>query len=213
MKKFLLTLLCGTMILGMATGCGSEPTNNENNETNNNNSTEENTKQEESSSVNLTYTHKVPGENIYIDVPNWDPMELTKQMMTTVYKIQGSKYVAITDIGETVNTLSEAYQKTFDVFKANMYRYHPVNSISITSEKTKKVNGMEVYRFEGTMNCRKPDDTSANYDAYVVGYSFILNGVPCSIIGSVQDVAQEQSMIKEMKATVESMIKTVRTER
>ena len=212
MKKLLLTLLCGTLVLGMTTGCGDKSVNEENKETNNN-PTEENIKQEENNSVDLTYTHKVPGKNIYVDVPNWDPMELTKQMMTTVYKIQGSKYVAITDIGETVNTLNEAYQKTFDVFKANMYRYHPINSISITSEKTEKVNGMEVYRFEGTMNCRKTDDTSANYDAYVVGYSFILNGVPCSIIGSVQDVAQNQSMIKEMKATVESMIKTVRTER
>ena len=94
-----------------------------------------------------------------------------------------------------------------------MYRYHPINSISITSEKTEKINGLEVYRFEGTMNCRKPDDTSSNYDAYVVGYSFVINGVPCSIIGSVQDVKQEQSMIKEMKATVEAMIKTVRNNR
>lgn len=213
MKKLLLTLLCGTLVLGMTTGCGDKSNNTDDNKTNNNNPSGENIKQEENNSVDLSYTHKASGKQIYVDVPNWDPMELTKQMMTTVYKIQGSKYVAITDIDESANTLSEAYQKTFDVFKANMYRYHPINSISITSEKTEKVNGLEVYRFEGTMNCRKPDDTSANYDAYVIGYSFIINGVPCSIIGSVQDVAQEQSMIKEMKATVESMIKTVRTER
>lgn len=158
-------------------------------------------------------THKVPGKNIYVDVPNWTPMELTYAMMTTVYKVQGSKYVSITDTDDKVNSLSEAYQKTFDVFKKNMYRYHPINSISITSEKTEKVNGLEVYRFEGTMNCRAPNNTSVNYDAYVVGYSFILNDIPCSIIGSVQDVEQEQSMIKEMKATIDAMIKTVRTTR
>ena len=40
-----------------------------------------------------------------------------------------------------------------------------------------------------------------------------MNGVPCSIIGSVQDVSQEKNMINEIKATVETMIKTVRTER
>ena len=213
MKKLLLTLLCGTLVLGMTTGCGDKPTNTDDNKTNENNQLGENIKQEENNSVDLSYTHKVSSKQIYVDVPNWDSMELTKQMMTTVYKIQGSKYVAITDIDKQVNSLSEAYQATFDVFKANMYRYHPINSISITSEKTEKINGLEVYRFEGTMNCRKPDDTSSNYDAYVVGYSFVINGVPCSIIGSVQDVKQEQSMIKEMKATVEAMIKTVRNNR
>lgn len=212
-NKILLSLVCGILVLGLATGCGDKSTNIDDNKTNENNQSGENINQEENNSVDLSYTHKVPGKQIYVDVPNWDSMELTKQMMTTVYKIQGSKYVAITDIDKQVDSLSEAYQATFDVFKTNMYRYHPINSISITSEKTEKVNDLEVYRFEGTMNCRKPDNTSSNYDAYVVGYSFIINGVPCSIIGSVQDVKQEQSMIKEMKTTIDNMMKTVRSER
>ena len=198
----------------------SSATNNSLNNPNNNpqvnidkNDTISNKQNNNNATVLTGGTHKVPGKNIFVDVPNWDPMELTHKMMTTVYKIQGSKYVSITDTDDKVNSLSEAYQKTFDVFKENMYRYHPINYISITSEKTEKVNSLEVYRFEGTMNCRAPNNTSVYYDAYVVGYSFILNDTPCSIIGSVQDVEQEQSMIKEMKSIIDAMIKTVRTER
>lgn len=184
-----------------------------NNYQQNNNKNTQNISNNQKQEISNSITHKVPGKNIYVNVPNWDPMELTYKMMTTVYKIQGSRYVSITNTEDRVNSLSEAYQKTFDVFKQNMYRYHPINSISITSNKTEKINNLEVYRFEGTMNCREPNNTSANYDAYVVGYSFILNDIPCSIIGSVQDVGQEQSMIKEVKATIDAMIKTVRTER
>ena len=208
-NKKLLSLLCAVLLLGIVTGCGNNQITQEN--LNNNTNIEENINQE--NNVELTYTHKVPGENIFVDVPNWDPMELTYEMMTTVYKVQGSKYVSITDANENVGTLDEAYEATMKVFKSNMYRYHPINSVSLTSQKNETINGIEVYKFEGTMNCKAPNDNSINYDAYIIGYSFIMNGVPCSIIGSVQDVSQEKNMINEIKATVETMIKTVRTER
>lgn len=212
MKKIILSIIYVMLVLVVATGCGKTQ-NNELNSGTTNNSTQESTEQNNNVKVDLPLTYKVPGVNIYVNVPNWDPMELTYSMMTTVYKIQGSKYVAITDVNEKVNSLEEAHEKTFEVFKENLYRYHPINSVSFTSQENDTINGINVYRYEGTMNCRQPNNTSANYDAYVIGYSFILDDTPCSIIGSVQDVSQTKEMIDEMRATVESMIKTIRTQR
>ena len=215
MKKIIFSLVCGVLVLVITTGCGDKLTNTNDNKTNENNQSGENIKQEENnnSNIDLSYTYKVPGKNIYVNVPSWDPMELTYEMMTKVYKVQGIKYVAITDVDETVGTLAEAYKTTMDVFKANMYRYHPINDISISSKNTETVNGIEVYKFEGTMNCRASSDVSTNYDAYIIGYSLIIDNNPYLIIGSVQDVKQEKNMINEIKATIETMIKTVRTER
>ena len=93
--------------------------------------------------------------------------------------------------------------------KKNIQNYSYVNSLTVKNDSTETVNGVEVYKYEGTVNCGK--DTI--YDAYVIGYSFIMDGVPCTITGSVIDQAQSQDMIDEIKATVEAMIKTLRSER
>lgn len=207
MKKILLSLLCGTMILSMTTGCGSEPTNTGNQETNNNNKVEENTKPEENAKVDLPLTHKVSGKNIYVDAPNWQEID---KGFTKLYILHGEKYVAITaEKNNTTTDLDKAHEYAFAKFKQNIQNYSYVNSLNVTKNSKETVNGVEVYKYEGTLNCGK--DTV--YDAYVIGYSFIMDGVPCTITGSVVDKTQPDEMIKEVKSTVEAMIKTLRTER
>lgn len=207
MKKILLSLLCGTMVLSMTTGCGSEPTNTGNQETNNNNQTEENIKQEESVSVDLPLTHKVSGKNIYVDAPNWQEID---KGFTKLYILHGEKYVAITaEKNNTATDLTKAHDYAFEKFKQNIQNYSYVNSLNVTKDSEETINGIEVYKYEGTLNCGK--DTV--YNAYVIGYSFIMDGVPCTITGSVINQEQKDEMIKEVKSTVESMIKTLRSER
>lgn len=207
MKKILLTLLCGTMVLGMTTGCGGEQTNTDNNEANNNNLTEESIEQEENNNVDLSYTYKVSGKNIYVDAPNWQ--EINKGF-TQLYILHGQKYVAVTaEKNNSTTDLNEAHQFAFEKFKQNIQNYSYVNSLNVTKNSKETVNGVEVYKYEGTLNCGK--DTV--YDAYVIGYSFIMDGVPCNITGSVIDQEQPDEMIKEVKLIVESMIKTLRSER
>lgn len=212
-----LIALCLVLVLTLslcACGTNSEtPTDNPTSQENVNtgNSTADNKPSKDAEP--LVYSHKVPGEDIIIDVPNWDPMELTHELITTVYKIHGTKYVSITSTDDAVNTVKEAHDVTWNAFVANMDRYQSIKSLSIKSDKTEKVNGLEMYKFEGTVTCHDKDNNGNPYDAYIIGYSFVMGGVPCSVIGSVQDVAQEKDMIAEMKATVEAMILTLRDKR
>lgn len=207
MKKLLLCLLCGTMILGLTTGCGSEPTNTENPETNNNNQTEENKKPQESVNVDLPLTYKVSGKNIYVNAPNWQEID---KGFTKLYILHGQRYIAVTaEKSNTTTDLSQAHQYAFEKFKQNIQNYSYVNTLNVNKDSKETINGIEVYKYEGTVNCGR--DTV--YDAYVIGYSFIMDGVPCTITGSVIDENQPGEMIEEVKSIVESMIKTVRNNR
>lgn len=165
------------------------------------------TEVDENNEVKFNNSYKVSGKNIVVDVPNYQ--EINKGF-TQLYILHGERYVAITAAkNSTATELSVAHKDAFDKFKENIQNYSYVNSLTITDDNTETVNGVEVYKYEGTLNCGK--DTI--YDAYVIGYSFIMDGVPCTITGSVIDQAQSQDMIDEMKDTVEAMIKTLRSER
>lgn len=156
--------------------------------------------------ITLPYSYKVPGKNIVIDVPNFQEME---KGFTQLYIMHGVKYVAVTaEKNSSATELATAHVDAFSKFKENIQNYSYVNSLNVTSEKTETINGIEVYKYEGTMNCGK--DTI--YDAYVIGYSFIMDGVPCTVTGSVIEPSQGQDIIDEIKETVEVMIQTLRSE-
>lgn len=207
MKKILLSILCCLFILGVATGCGSENINDTTNNNNNTQNTESSAdKNNDSSKVELNSTYKVPMKNVYIDTPNYQEIE---EGYTELFIVHESRYVAITsDRKATASNAKNAHDIAFSKFKTNMTNYEGgVNSISIESEKTETINGIEFYKFEGKINY----GTSTKHDGYAVGYSFILDGVPCEIIGSVFDEEQSTKLIKEIKTTVEAMAKTART--
>lgn len=65
---------------------------------------------------------------------------------------------------------------------------------------------------ENTSDTEKASDNNNALCETHRAYSFIMNGIPCNVIGSVIDKSQSPEMIAEMKATVEAMIKTVRSE-
>ena len=151
---------------------------------------------------------KVPGRNIYIDVPNYQKIN---RGFTEVFILNGYKYIALTaHVNEQASSIEDAHEKAFEMFKDMIQNDSLVQSINITKDSIEKINGIEMYKYEGTLNCYLTDTKS--YDAYCIGYSFIMDDTPCTLIGSVIDREQKQEDIDEMRKMVEASIKTLRSE-
>ncbi len=216
MKKLLVFLLIAAMSLSLV-ACGnnndtSDDTQKDNPSTTQSSEQNNESQKEDDKGVTFTSSYKVPGKNIVIDVPDYQELE---KGFTMLYILHGEKYVAITaEVNSQAKDLSDAHDIAFSFFKEAVQNYSYVNSLNIKSEKTEKINGIDVYKYEGTLNCALDYSNRDNsYEAYAIGYSFIMDGVPCTVTGSVINQSQKQETIDEMKATVEAMIKTLRSER
>lgn len=208
--KYVSMLFVIVLITMMLTACnGNEKQDNSNSitkETKTVDISEAETKDIGSSQL-LPYTYKVPMEKIYVDVPNFQEIE---EGLTQLYIEQGIKYVSITanwKAKSEVNSLSEAHEKCFEKFKTNMMNYQGgVNNLSVSESGQVTINGIEMNRFEGKINY----GTQTKYDGFVKGYTFIVEGVPCEIIGSVVDEKQNSDEITKVSNLVDEMAKTVR---
>ena len=169
-------------------------------------SSNENQKQDESKEL-LPYTYNVPLRNIYVDVPNYQEIE---EGYTRVFIVHEKKYVTFTSVLNAQATdAKDAYNKSFDTFRICMQNYEGgPNSFNIVTDQTMTINGIDVYYFEGTINYGEEN----LYDGYGVGYSFIMDGIPCAIIGSVIDKDQPEELKEEIKAVVNAMMLSVRSE-
>ena len=157
--------------------------------------------------VELSNTHKVPGNDIVIDVPNYQNIELG---YTELYIIHENKYVSITaGIPEEGMDLLKAHELAYSEFLLNMNNYN-FGELTITSEEYVTINGIDMYRYEGTIAVQNETESHAGY---ALGYSFVMDGVPCTLGGAVLEVDQSEETIKEIKDTVEAMIRTLRSER
>lgn len=161
----------------------------------------------EKSKIEFFYTHKAPGKEIVIDAPNYQNVELGA---TELYIIHDSRYVSFTfsDLEET-NDLKEAHRIAYDRF-LQMVENYSFGELTVIKEEYVTINGIDMYRYEGTIKEGYGDN---KYDCYALGYSFIMDGVPCTVGGAVLEEAQSDELIKEIHDTVEAMIRTLRTER
>lgn len=177
----------------------------------NSNETKENSNSTVDDSL-LSYTFKVPGKSIFVDVPNYQEID---KGFTKLFILNGERYIAITyDKNSSASSLEEAHNLAFGIFKDNIQNYSYVNSLTTTSESNETINGIQVYKYVGKLNCALDFSNRDNsYDAYAIGYSFIMDGIPCSIIGSVINQNQVDKDINEVTNIVEAMIKTLRSER
>ena len=150
MKKLLCLITVIFLLLSM-TACGNS-TQEENNKpsTDNSQSQEPNSettnteKENESNEIKFTYSYKVPGKNIVIDVPSYQEME---KGFTQLYILHGEKYVAVTAAkNSTATDLSVAHEDAFAKFKENIQNYSYVNSLTVTQDATETINGIEVYK-------------------------------------------------------------------
>ena len=85
-----------------------------------------------------------------------------------------------------------------------------LKGFELTKEEIVTINDIEMYRYEGTMPYQ---EDGKSFVGYTVGYSFIMDGVPCTLVGSVTDPAQSDEYIKQVMDTVEAMIKTLRSQK
>lgn len=218
MKRIFALLLSFVLIFALAS-CGKDNTDNklESHDTLSSTSQPEVTQQDQSSnievdSVELSYTFKVPGKNIFVDVPNYQEIE---RGFTELFILNGERYIAITfDKLSKVETLQEAHDKAFSIFVESIQDYSYVNSIDIKNDSLTKVNDIDVYKYVGTLNCALDYSNRDNsYDAFVIGYSFIMDGIPCTITGSIINRDQPEDDIEDLTNIVNSMIQTLRSER
>lgn len=209
MKKFTVIGLCVFMAVSLA-ACGK---NVENSDKNNTTITEpnvqdkNNTKKEEASqiAVNLTKTYMIPAKKIYVNVPDYQEIE---SGFTKLYVVGRQINIAITaddTIKETA--LEQAHQAIFKDYVKNMQNYATIDELKIEKDSKGTVNGTEMYKFEGKLACHAE---TGNYELYTIGYSFVMDGIPCSIEGTVLDESQSEDMINQVRDTVNAMAQTVR---
>ncbi len=151
----------------------------------------------------------IVGPEKYIDVPNFQYIE---EGYTDVFLLHDIKYVAVTvekgDEYKGITDLKKAHEATFAKFKRNIHAYSMVNSLNVENESIVNINGIDMYRYEGTHHCGEEEI----YDAYVVGYSFIMEDTPVNICGSVILKDQKEVLKDEMRTFIDEMIQTVRDE-
>ncbi len=103
------------LIVGLATGCGNSKTNDDvdtNNSTENKEQVKDNTNNNTNSSL-LTGTYKVPLQKIYIDVPNYQEIEVR---YIELFIIHDSRCVSFTSaFDDKVNT------------SKNLMKFHLIN--------------------------------------------------------------------------------------
>ena len=210
MKKIVSIIMALAMLM-LFSACGKTETNTPANDVGTSSSsetTESKTDSQSPESKNvLTSTYKVPLKNIYVDTPNYQEIE---QAFTELFIIHDSRYISFTAAKmSTANSSKQAHDEAFKELIPNMQNYAGgINGIKISKDEEVQINGMDVYSFEGTINY----GTDTKFDGYAKVYSFVLDGVPCEIIGSVIDKSQDKELIKEIEEIVSEMIKTVRTE-
>ena len=210
-NKILLGLICGLLIVGITTGCGNSKSNDDvdtNNPTENKEQVKDDTNNNTDSSL-LSGTYKVPLKNIVMDVPNYQHIEAG---YSDLYVVGRKINIAITSVrkGSEATTLEQAHKDSFAKYVQNLQNYAKINELKIENDKNVTINGVNAYRFEGKLKCH---DETGDYELYTIGYSFIMDGIPCSIEGTVLDKSQDKDMINEVRNTVDAMMKTVRSEK
>ncbi len=242
MRKTLITLLVITMLTLSLASCGKKETKLEQDKTKKSEVSKKETKQSqttkaedekteksctsESADVETTtdkyerftngsgiefrdYPYYVPKRKIYVDVPNFQDIF---EGYTELFILHDIKYVAVTaekgDKYKGITDLKKAHEVAFAKFKKNISGYSIVNSLNVETESIVNINGIDMYRYEGTHHC----GVEEIYDAYAVGYSFIMDDTPVNICGSVILKDQKEVLIDEMRTFIDAMIQTVRDE-
>lgn len=156
---------------------------------------------------NVARIYQVPAEKIYVNVPDYNYQEI-EQGFTKMFVIGRELNVAITsDDTIKTTTLEQAHKEIFNDYTQNLQNYAKIDELKVKTDETVTINGIEMYKFEGELECHY--DTR-RYELYTIGYSFVMDGIPCSIEGTVLNETQPQDMIDNVRDTVNVMAQTVR---
>lgn len=153
----------------------------------------------------LTRKYNVPLKKVYINAPIWQELE---KGLTELFIIQEEKYVSVTYSLDALNDLKEVHTVNTDTLIYNLQNFCMPKELVVESDSNDTVNGIEVYRYEGYFACGEDQA----YNAYTVGYDFIMDGTPVTVNGGVINKEQPAEMKEEIKSTVEAMMATLRAE-
>ena len=111
--------------------------------------------------------------------------------------------------------MEEAQSITFNKFKENIQVLSYVDELEITKDETITINGCDFYHFTGSFSIAKDyEDRDNSYWGYAEGYTFIMQDIPCSIIGSVfiEKDPQPQEHIDDISNKLNQMAQSIRNE-
>lgn len=198
-KVILASMLCFTLC-----GCQSETSNSQNTEQPQTNKAENNNENERD------YTDELPIEEVFllrdycINFPAWSVYD------SAYLKICNNQesIISIVDTDEDTTSLDDAHDKAIKCYIDNIYMEADIMNVEVVNESVETLNGIEMYRYEGYAEIELDKRMQ---EAYAIGYSFVLEGKACTLIGVILDLDQTQEMMDEMEDTVDLMIQTLRT--
>lgn len=208
MKRIILISLYFIMAISLfACGSNNENKNIESSEMNIKNTVQNSTTTDniKTSNVNLTKIYNVPTYNIYMNVPDYQKIESNRSQLFVIGRQINIAVTANWKIQGT--TVEQAHADIFKDYVRNLQNYAHIDELKIEKDSKLTINGIEMYKFEGKLACHAE---TGNYELYTIGYSFVMDGIPCSIEGTVLDESQREDMINQVKDTVNAIAQTVR---
>ncbi len=208
MKRIILISLYFIMAISLfACGSNNENKNIESSEMNIKNTVQNSTTTDniKTSNVNLTKIYNVPTYNIYMNVPDYQKIESNRSQLFVIGRQINIAVTANWKIQGT--TVEQAHADIFKDYVRNLQNYAHIDELKIEKDSKLTINGIEMYKFEGKLACHAE---TGNYELYTIGYSFVMDGIPCSIEGTVLDESQPEDMINQVKDTVNAIAQTVR---
>ncbi len=115
------------------------------------------------------------------------------------------------ELEETEENLQIAYELTLEKHIQNRSDYNMILSDNIESSSIENINGIDVLKFEGTVERQGVEV----YDGLLIGYSFIVENEPFSIFGCILQAGyttRPEEIEEEIRHYIDEMIQTVRVE-
>lgn len=149
--------------------------------------------------------YEVPTYDIYIRVPNWHTLE---NGFLQLFSDNDDMIIDVESLWLVKgSTLEQAQKDVINKYIGAMKNYAKIDNLSIEKDEYVTINGIDMYKFEGKLNCH---GETGKYDLYTIGYTFIMDGMPCCVQGTVYNKDQPEEMINTTRNTVNAMIKTLR---
>lgn len=156
-------------------------------------------------------TFKLPGKNIFIDYRDDKRESSGGGYSTAFYKDENSlsafSYDVISeysgDLDDVIKHLSKNLCSEVSVYCKGSIAS---SDLVITESSSVTIAGYQAIKFVGTIN-------NGVIDCFTYGYSFVINDVPCMVVGIVSEENQQQNLIDEISKEVDTMASTLRTSR
>lgn len=226
MKRLLLILFCLCMVVALF-ACGDETPKGESSapsteQTGNPDSTDEKDttsgteEPKPEDAVSYDNWAKVGGKSIYVNYR--DGRRKDEQTTSVVFHSNHTDMVALTynkadeftgglaDVFDFLNT-GAVFNDVASYAEANFFDISKTHKIEKTSDKAVTIGELNAMEINGRVA-----DANGRV-CYAHGYTFVIEGVPCFLVGFVFTESQDKDMITAINTEVDTMIQTVRTER